>query len=80
MSIGRVHPSDIIDVRDTEGIWCSAMIKDIVKIGEISCLLIHYIGWSNLYDEVIEVGSQRMATHRFYTGRSKLPRYELIGE
>jgi len=50
LRIGSVYPSDLVDVRDTEGIWCPAVVKDIVHIGECASLLVHYIGWSSLYD------------------------------
>lgn len=70
-----MHPSDVVDVRDTEGIWCSAVVKSIIKMDKNKSLLVHYIGWSNFYDELIEIGSQRLATYRFYTGRTRLPRY-----
>jgi heat shock protein HspQ len=40
-------------------------------------LLVHYIGWSNVYDEVIEVNSQRLASYRFYTLRKDIPHYVL---
>ena len=50
LRLGQVNPSDLVDVRDTEGIWCPAVVKDIIKIGQSRSLLVHYIGWSSLYD------------------------------
>ncbi len=70
----------MVDVRDTEGIWCGAIVKELLKVGETPSLLIHYIGWSGLYDEVIETESPRLASYRFYTGRANVPRYEVQGE
>ena len=49
-------------------------------MGDVRSVLVHYIGWNSLYDEVIELGSQRLASYRLYTGRAKLPRYQLIDQ
>jgi hypothetical protein len=32
-------------------------------------LLVHYIGWSSIYDEIIPADSQRLATHRLFSSR-----------
>lgn len=72
---GKVRPSDLVDVRDTEGIWCAAVVKEIIEMGDSHSLLIHYIGWSSLYDEVIETENPRLTSYRFYTGRFNIPRY-----
>ena len=43
--------------------------------GELSSILIHYKGWNNIYDEVLEITSSRLAQHRFYTSRVDIPHY-----
>lgn len=40
-------------------------------------VLIHYIGWSSLYDEIMPVDSQRLATYRLYSSRHDIPHYQL---
>lgn len=65
-----------IDVKDTEGIWCSGTIKNILNVENPSLLLIHYDKWDSIYDEVLEIESSRLAPHGFYTNRSIL-RYKL---
>lgn len=40
-----------LDVRDTEYVWCAAMVRVIVNVlnkGEF--IVVHYLGWSNIYD------------------------------
>lgn len=39
--------------------------------------LVHYIGWSSLYDEIIPLDSQRLATYRLYSSRKDIPHYQL---
>lgn len=51
-----------LDVFDTDFIWCEAEIKKIVlKDGQPHILKIHYIGWTEIYDELIHVNSPRLA-------------------
>ena len=59
-----------LDVRDTEYVWCSAMVRVIVNVlnkGEF--IVVHYLGWSNIYDEAIESTSRRLAKKGFYCKR-----------
>ena len=69
----------MVDIRDTEHIWCSGIVKRVLVVNGAESLLIHYSGWSSLYDEVIPKKSQRLANYRFYTGRKGIPRYEIEG-
>jgi hypothetical protein len=39
--------------------------------------LVHYVGWSSLYDEIIPLDSQRLATYRLYSSRKDIPHYQL---
>jgi len=61
-----------IDVRDTEGIWCSGTVKSILTSEKSSLLLIHFDKWDSIYDEVFQIDSPRLAPHGFYTSRSIL--------
>lgn len=67
-----------IDVRDTEYIWCRAVIKEVYDshCSQTTSILIHYIGWNPIYDEIIQTkNSDRLAKAGFYTGRTELPHY-----
>ena len=68
----------LIDARDTEFIWCVAEIREIFFArGEVLSILIHYKGWNNIYDEILEITSSRLAQHRFYTSRVDIPHYHM---
>lgn len=72
-----------IDCKDTEDIWCPAVIKLIIdRVNSIPLLLIHYDGWHSMYDELFPKNSPRLALRGFYTERSKIyidiPRYQLV--
>lgn len=43
----------------------------------VTGVLLHYLGWSSQYDEVIDINSQRLASYRFYTKRNDIPHYDL---
>ena len=43
-------------------------------------ILVHYIGWNLVYDEIINTNSQRLAAHEFYSSRMDIPRYHLNQE
>lgn len=70
---------DRVDVRDTEYIWCVGRILNIYLKGpqEPPELLIHYLGWNKIYDEILEVASPRIAPYGFYSAREDIPRYAL---
>ena len=71
----------MIDVRDTEFIWCRAVVNEVYqKNHKNSSILIHYLGWNSVYDEIIELSSQRLANYKFYTQRSDIPHYHLNHE
>ena len=41
----------ILDVRDTESIWCQARIAKVYSVGSrIYSVLVHYLQWAKLYD------------------------------
>ena len=66
----------MIDVRDTEFVWC---IGKVLKI-ESNSLVIHYEGWHKQYDEEILLDSSRLANYGCYTMRNNIPRYLIKGE
>ena len=69
---------DIIDVRDTEYIWCKATVEFVITSGLRSPLLyIHYEGWNRRYDEYIFMNSQRLCPLGTYSSRQDIPRYVL---
>lgn len=58
----------MVDVKDTENIWCKATIERILKIqGAQTLYYIHYDNWNRYYDEFISEGSDRMAPLGLYT-------------
>ncbi|OMJ80816.1 hypothetical protein SteCoe_18872 [Stentor coeruleus] len=64
-----------IDALDTEGVWCSAVIRLKIDNGEkIPSLYIHYAGWDSSYDEIILENSYRLAPSGFYTSKN-IPKY-----
>ena len=50
---------------------------DLLKINKkvINEIMVHYLGWNCVYDEIIDVSSQRIAKKGFYTSRNNIPRY-----
>jgi hypothetical protein len=40
-------------------------------------LHIHYIGWNSIFDEILSIDSQRLATYRLYSSRKNIPHYDL---
>jgi hypothetical protein len=64
-------------LRDTEDVWCPAVVKAVRMINQTEFLNVHYIGWSEIYDELVESNSQRIAPHGFYTSREDVPTYQI---
>lgn len=40
-------------------------------------ILVHFEGWNEIYDEVINSKSQRLAPYNFFSERNDIPRYKL---
>ena len=79
----EIAVDDVIDVRDTNSVWCQAKVIGIVVHDKEKGNLvfkIRYLGWNELYDEYIPASSMRLANKGFYTGRDDLPRYENAGD
>lgn len=66
-----------VDVKDTEGIWCEATVKTILKLEKNKLILVHYDRWDEFFDELISWDSPRIAPMGTYTARSIL-KYKLM--
>ncbi|CDW88471.1 UNKNOWN [Stylonychia lemnae] len=67
---------DKIDVRDTQYIWCVALIQLKIQTPDRPPIyFIHYEGWHKKYDEYIVSNSSRLAPLGIYTARADIPRY-----
>ena len=68
----------MVDVRDSEYIWCKAIVIAITEQKDKEPqLLVHYKGWNKKYDESLPISSPRIAKFGFYTSRTDIPRYEI---
>ncbi|TNV74237.1 hypothetical protein FGO68_gene2201 [Halteria grandinella] len=77
----NLEPGMKVDIRDTEYVWCTGLLKIKVECANREPLVIvHYEGWNKYYDEIVKVGSPRLAPHGFYTSRDDLPRYCIEGD
>jgi hypothetical protein len=71
----------LLDVRDTEYIWCRGTIKMKIETPNRDPLIIvHYEGWNRYYDEVLPINSNRIAPAGLYSAREDIPRYQLKTE
>jgi hypothetical protein len=60
----------LIDMRDSENIWCLARIKKVFRNNDHSkTLLVHYEKWNSIYDEFVCQNSERVAPKGFFTSR-----------
>lgn len=68
--IQNIEPGEELDARDTEYIWCQAVVRLTMNIHKKGMfVVVHYLGWSNVYDEAIPISSRRLAKRGFYTRR-----------
>lgn len=68
----------MLDVKDTEHIWCTATVELKIQTENREPLLyLHYSGWSRKYDEYMYQSSSRIAPLGFYTSRKDIPRYKM---
>jgi hypothetical protein len=72
----KLREGDLLDVRDSEMIWCVAQVMKILITREEVNLDIHYLGWNHIYDETIPIISPRVANLGFYTMRNNIPMYK----
>jgi hypothetical protein len=78
LNYNTFYKGQIIDIRDTESIWCQGTVLDIYYIDkQATAILVHFNKWSHIYNEVIELPSTRLAPYNFFSGRVDIPRYNL---
>ncbi|KAL4476822.1 hypothetical protein ABPG72_010659 [Tetrahymena utriculariae] len=67
-----------LDIRDLDNIWCEAIVKKIERqLNNQEFIFIHYIGWNNIYDEMLPSNSNRISSAGFFTQRKDIPQYRL---
>jgi len=73
-----------IDCRDTESIWCQAVVLDIYQKYDKEkgrkipvSVLVHYNRWHTIYNEIIDLPSNRIAPLRYFSMRTDIPHYNL---
>lgn len=75
-----VKPGEQVDACDTEYIWCKATVELVVKTPNRKDLVyIHYEGWNRKYDEYLYIDSHRLAPLGYYTARTDIPVYRMLG-
>jgi hypothetical protein len=68
----------MIDVRDTDYIWCVGEVKMVIEAANKEPLIaVHYVGWNMWYDEILPLSSLRLAKLGYYTSREDIPKYKL---
>ena len=68
-----------VDVRDTTYVWCEATVTQIIEqIGKPAIFVVSYKGWSNKWDEFIQIDSNRIAKHGSITGNLCYPFYRNV--
>ncbi|CAD8085593.1 unnamed protein product [Paramecium sonneborni] len=67
-----------LDILDTVFIWCLGEIKEIRygKDDQPKQILVHYIGWNKVYDELLEVNSFRLAPQGSNTSQKNVLQYQ----
>jgi hypothetical protein len=83
----KLQVGTLVDVRDTECIWCQGTVLKVYRRTNSKthrkttvALLVHYNRWNKLYNEIIELPSQRLAPLHCFSGRIDIPRYNLSEE
>ena len=74
--LSQIKVGDKVDVRDTEYVWCKAIVElKVLSESRKPLLYVHYEGWNRKYDEYIYIDSKRIAPSGTYTSRKDIPRY-----
>lgn len=80
----ELRKGQLIDCRDTESIWCQAVILEVYQKWDKAkgkkipvSVLVHYNRWHNIYNEIIDLPSNRMAPLRYFSVRIDIPHYNL---
>jgi hypothetical protein len=76
--VAEIKVGEVVDIRDTEYIWCVGTIELKIKtMNHLPLLYVHYNGWHRKYDEFIYYNSDRLAPSGTYTSRADIPHYNL---
>jgi hypothetical protein len=74
----------VVDVKDTESIWCQGTILEVYQKydptsmrNKTVAVLVHYNRWNNIYNEIIDVPTVRLAPQNYFSSRSDIPHYNL---
>ncbi len=75
----KLNVGTCLDVRDTLYVWCTAIITDVIetKTPRVKILKVHYLGWSNYYDEFIPSNSSRVAKIGTFTEKTDIAKYQI---
>lgn len=70
MRLKKIEEGELVDMRDSENVWCVAKIKKVFNNGaHPRTLLMHYEKWDSIYDEYVCENSPRLAAKGFFTSR-----------
>ena len=76
--VGELDIDSMVDVRDTNYVWCEGRVTLIIEqMNKDTLYVVHFEGKSSSEDEVIYKTSERLAKHRTFTSRLEIPRYEV---
>ncbi|CAD8149768.1 unnamed protein product [Paramecium pentaurelia] len=67
---------DLVDILDTEHIWCVGKILNIIQKKKENQILVHYEGWNKVYDECISIQSPRLSSKGLFTNRKDILLYQ----
>ena len=75
--VGELDIDSMVDVRDTDFIWCEGRITLIIEpMDKEAFYVVHFEGKSSNDDEVIYKNSERIARHGTFTSRSDIPHWQ----
>ena len=66
----------VLDVRSPEMVWCEGIVKKILYKRDTSkrMIIVKYKNIPTAFNEEISESSERLATHRFFTGNADFPK------
>ncbi|CAK75453.1 unnamed protein product (macronuclear) [Paramecium tetraurelia] len=74
--IQTFNVGDLVDILDTEHIWCVGKILNLRQKKKENYILVHYQGWNKIYDECISIHSQRLSPIGLFTNRKDILLYQ----
>jgi predicted membrane-bound dolichyl-phosphate-mannose-protein mannosyltransferase len=79
--VQNIREHSLVDVRDVNYIWNAGIVNSIVTLkNQEKYAFIEYIGLDEIYNEYINIDSDRLASFGFYTNREELPKYIKLDE